>query len=68
MFLRRHKPVSHVDEATEALKDATNTVKKVKDRDKEVQEVVNALRVLREQNHFAEQLLPSMVRVPRRRA
>ena len=42
--------------AQKALDDATQRLNKVRSRDAEVHEVCNALRQLRERNHFAEQL------------
>lgn len=44
------------EEATKALKDAEKNLHEVKQRGCEVQQVANALKEIRERNHFAEQL------------
>ena len=44
-------------ESTEALRDAHKNLEKAKARTTEVHEVANALKGLRERNHFAERLL-----------
>jgi predicted RNA-binding Zn ribbon-like protein len=43
-------------ESQQAILDATKALREVVDRDKEVRETSGALRLIRERNHFAEQL------------
>lgn len=43
-------------ESQQAILDATKALREVADRDKEVRETSGALRLIRERNHFAEQL------------
>jgi hypothetical protein len=52
-FLRRNRSRTD-DEATLALTDAEKNLRRIKRRDKEVTEVSESLREVREQNHFAE--------------
>jgi hypothetical protein len=52
-FLRRTR--SNADEeATLALTDAEKNLRRIKRRDREVKEVSESLREVRQQNHFAE--------------
>lgn len=43
-------------ESRQAILDATKALRDVVDREKEVRETSGALKVIRERNHFAEQL------------
>jgi hypothetical protein len=52
-FPKRKKGL--VDSA-KALEDADQNLKRVKSREKEVHEVAESLRIIRQRNHFAEQL------------
>jgi uncharacterized protein YhaN len=49
-------------ESEDALNEAKNNLKEIKKRTAQVEEVVEALRELREGNHFAEQLEELIVR------
>ncbi len=50
------------DDSKEALKDAKRQVRKAERRTEEVTEVVDALRELRERNHFADAMEEIIVR------
>lgn len=50
------------DDSKEALKDAKNQVAKAEKRTEEVAEVVDALRELREKNHFADAMEAILVK------
>ena len=62
MWLRRwsRRPVEQ--KSLEALANAEDSLQKVKKRGREVTRVANALRDVRERNHFAEQLEKMIVR------
>lgn len=49
------------EEATEALSDARENLRKTKARNPEVREVARSLRILREKNRFVEQLEVIMI-------
>jgi hypothetical protein len=53
LFRRRSKGL---EESEKALREADQNLEEVKSRDEEVHEVAESLKVLRERNHFAEQL------------
>lgn len=55
-LLRRSRKRALEHESMEALLDATNNLKQVQRRGREVNRVANALKDIRERNHFAEQL------------
>lgn len=50
------RPASGQVEAQKAIKDAAESLERVKARDPEVRAVSKVLRNIRENNHFAEQL------------
>lgn len=54
MWLFRRRDSS--DEAKNALEDAKHNLRKVQARSSEVSRVANALKEIRERNHFAEHL------------
>lgn len=54
-FLPRRKPATTC-EAAIALEQAAITLDAIKDRSHEVTQISAALRILRERNHFAEQM------------
>jgi len=54
MFFRRRS--KGLAESEKALQDADQNLERVKARDEEVHEVAEALKTMRERNHFAEQL------------
>jgi len=57
MWFRRQKNSEQpVDKAQAALDDANANLKRTQERSPEVHEVSKALRIMRERNHFAEQL------------
>lgn len=56
MWFRRQKNSVQQDKAQAALDDAHENLKRTQDRACEVREVSKALKVMRERNHFAEQL------------
>lgn len=60
MHFRRRKQATH--DAQKALDEAREKLKEVKKRGKEVSAVSNALREIRERNHFAEQMEEIIVR------
>lgn len=53
--LRRDKPTAS-EESIEALKEAQQHLVAIQKRGREVTDVSNAIRKIRERNHFAEQL------------
>lgn len=53
---RRFKGTKADPEAAEALAESTKSVHKARKRDPEVKEVSRKLRLMRERNHFREQL------------
>lgn len=55
MRIRRRDTTGH-EESTKALIDAQQSLKRTRERTNEVQKVSRALRLLREQNHFIENL------------
>lgn len=59
-FRRRDK--RRIKESKEALADANKSLREVQKRSDEVSYVANALKEIRERNHFAEQLEEIMVR------
>lgn len=56
---RRNKPNSH--DAEEALQDASRNLARIKKRTPEVKEVSRESRIMRERNHFREQLETIMI-------
>lgn len=54
-FLRRHQS-NHGADADKAIQDAQTNLKRVERRGSEVSKVSDALREIRERNHFAEQM------------
>jgi len=59
-FLRRNK--SEKNDAAKAVEEAQKNLEETKETGKEVSEVANALRRIRERNHFAEQLEAVIIR------
>lgn len=57
----RFRRVKEPSEATQALKEARENLKRTQARSPEVREVSRALRILREKNHFSEQLRTIMM-------
>lgn len=55
MWFLRNRTAS-ADEAKSALEDAKKNLRKIQDRSCDVTKVANALKEIRERNHFAEQL------------
>lgn len=54
-WFRKNKDASN-GESRKALEDAKENLKDVKSRNEEVKEVVKSFRVMKERDHFAEQL------------
>lgn len=56
MWPFRRKVTRNMKESTQAILDATSTLRRTQERGPEVSRVSNALRDIRKRNHFAEQL------------
>lgn len=61
-FLRRRQNKAGLEEATDAIHVAKRSLRDVQSRETEVSKVSQALRELRERNHFAENLEAIMIR------
>ncbi len=62
MWPFRKKDKKDLKESTQAILDATESLRDVKSRDEEVHNVSGALKTIRERNHFAENLRMIMER------
>lgn len=56
MWPFRKKATRNMKESQQAILDATNTLRRVQERDPEVHAISKTLKDIRERNHFAEQL------------
>lgn len=62
MWFRRRRETSSSEEAAKALLDARQNLREVRRRSTEVSKVAQALKDIRERNHFAEQMEEILVR------
>lgn len=66
MWFRRKGDSEGGITADEALESATNSLEDAKLKGEEVSQIVNAVRKMRERNHFAEAMEALIIRPPRR--